>query len=817
MLERKQGPGARDGPGAGSRPKADDSASSAPTETVPPLSQPQDAIGPYHLLQKIGEGGMGEVWLAEQSAPVRRKVALKLIKAGMDSKEVIARFEAERQALALMDHPAIAKVFEAGATSRGLPYFAMEYVPGEPLTTYCDRHRLRTRERLDLFVQVCEGVQHAHQKGILHRDLKPSNVLVSLQGDRPVPKIIDFGVAKATGPRLTDKTIHTALGVLIGTPEYMSPEQAELTGLDIDTRTDVYALGVMLYELLTGALPFDSKELRSGNFDELRRKIREVEPPRPSTRVKTLGERSGEVAQRRQTEPGKLVSRLKGDLDWIVMKALEKDRTRRYGSPSELAAEITRHRQHQPVLAGPPSTAYRTGKFVRRHRFGVAVAAVAAVGLVVFSFTMAAQAARIAKERDRANREAEVSKRVSEFMTGLFQVSDPSEARGNTVTAREILDKGAEKIDKELADSPVIQAQLMHTMGHVYNRLGLDERGERLFERATEIRTHALGPEHPDTLVSRQSWGWVLYKRGRDTEAEQVLREVLEHQRRVRGDGHAETMRTMSALADVLVDRGKRVEAEELLAKALKTQRRVLGADHAETLRSMDSLAVLYVAQRRLDEAEALWREAYGIARRVLGPDHPVTLRAQYMLGNVYREEGHHEKAEALLREAIETMRHVLGVENPQTLGAMATLAGVLTGQGQLAQAESLDREILETRSRVLGPEHPNTLSSMNDLASDLIAQGRHHEAERLLIDLLNRQLAVLQAGHPRLANTRYNLACVAARRSQKKKALEWLRQAIDGGYAKYDEMAGDPDLRSLHGDPEFEHLVAAAQKNAGQ
>jgi serine/threonine protein kinase/WD40 repeat protein len=340
-------------------------------------------IGPYRLLRKLGAGGMGEVYEAEQREPVRRKVALKLIKWGMDTRSVVARFEAERQALAMMDHPCIAKVFDAGATDQGRPYFAMELVKGVPITDYCDRHKLPTQQRLELFMQVCEGVQHAHQKGIIHRDIKPSNVLVTIQDDKPVPKIIDFGVAKATEQRLTEKTVFTELGQLVGTPEYMSPEQAEMTGLDIDTRTDVYSLGVLLYELLSGALPFEPRELRQAGYDEIRRRIREDEPAKPSTRVSSLGEAASTAASNRGTEAGALIKRLRGDLDWISMKALEKDRTRRYGSPADLAADVARHLHSEPVLAGPPSTAYKMKKFVRRHRFGVATASVIALALVL--------------------------------------------------------------------------------------------------------------------------------------------------------------------------------------------------------------------------------------------------------------------------------------------------------------------------------------------------------------------------------------------------------------------------------------------------
>jgi serine/threonine protein kinase len=393
---------------------------SDPTQTAVSSASPTLTFGAYNLLQRIGEGGMGEVWLAEQKRPVHRRVALKIIKAGMDSAQVVARFEAERQALALMDHPAIATVFDGGTTPQGRPYFAMEYVKGEPITTYCDRQRLDTKERLELFIRVCEGVQHAHQKGVIHRDLKPSNVLVTERDGRPTPKIIDFGIAKATTQHLSDRTIFTEFGVLIGTPEYMSPEQAELTGLDVDTRTDVYALGVLLYELLTGTLPFDGTTLRQKGLDEIRRVIREVEPPRPSTRITQRGPASLEAAKNRDSVPARLASRLRGDLDWITMKALEKERTRRYDTVTGLANDVRRHLHDEPVLAGRPGAVYRTKKFVRRHRFGVAAASVFVFLLVTFAAVMAVQAERIAVERDRANREAESARRVSEFLVGLL-------------------------------------------------------------------------------------------------------------------------------------------------------------------------------------------------------------------------------------------------------------------------------------------------------------------------------------------------------------------------------------------------------------
>jgi non-specific serine/threonine protein kinase/serine/threonine-protein kinase len=383
-------------------------------ETRPGDSAPTPLpdFGPYHTIGVLGEGAMGIVYLAEQREPIRRRVALKVIKHADSSASVIARFESESQALALMDHPNIARVYDAGTTAGGRPYFAMEYVPGIPITDYCDRNLLGFRERLVLFQQVCQGVQHAHQKGVIHRDLKPSNVLVTLQDGKPVPKVIDFGVAKATNQRLTEKTVYTEIGVLIGTPEYMSPEQADLTGLDVDSTTDIYSLGVLLYELLVGALPFDPKALRKAGYAEIQRKIREEEPPRPTTRLSTMGRNAEEIARRRKSDVRSLIRLLRGDLEWITMKALEKDRTRRYAAASEFAIDIGRHLGHEPVMAGPPGIGYRVRKYVRRHRglvaAGTTVAAALLVGAVV-SFLLYLRAARAQETAEIESHAANVS------------------------------------------------------------------------------------------------------------------------------------------------------------------------------------------------------------------------------------------------------------------------------------------------------------------------------------------------------------------------------------------------------------------------
>ncbi len=637
-------------------------------------------IGPYRLTKMLGAGGMGEVWRAEQIEPIHRTVALKLIKAGMDTRAVVARFDSERQALALMEHPNIAKVFEAGATPEGRPYFVMEYVHGFPIIDYCDKHRLTIKERLGLFMQVCEGVHHAHQKAIIHRDLKPSNVLVGEVDDKPVPKVIDFGLAKAMGQQLTEMTLFTEAGAMLGTPDYMSPEQADRNEPNIDTRTDVYSLGVILYELLVGELPIGSHELRAAGKEAMLRKICKQEPPRPSTKLKSLGPSAKDSAERRKETPESLERRLRGDLDWITIKALEKDRSRRYGSASDLARDLQRYLHDQPVSAGPPSASYRAHKFIRRHRFGVGVAAAAVVLLIAFVVMQNIQLRKTRRERDRADR-------IAEFMTGIFKVSDPTQRIGSKVTAQEVLDKASKDIQIGLAKDPELQSRMMHVMGRAYMNLGLYPESQSLFERGIKVSGSALGEEHRDTLNIMQDLGWTLFQKGHLSEAESLERKVLEMQRRVLGPADHDTLSTMDNLAAILCEERKYAEAVNLSQQVLDQKKRMLGPEAFNTLVTMDNLSVELAAAGRLAEAEKLERETLEIQYRVFGRENLGTISSMINMADIERDMGRDEEALKLYAETLDLEQRVLGPDQPETAVTRYSLACILARRGQVDQA----------------------------------------------------------------------------------------------------------------------------------
>ena len=703
-------------------------------------------IGPYRLLQEIGRGGMGDVWLAEQKYPVRRRVAIKLIRSGMNTREVVARFESERQALALMDHPAIAKVLDAGSTAEGRPYFVMEYVAGIPITDYCDKHKLTTKQRLELFIPVCEGAQHAHQKAIIHRDLKPSNILVAEVDGKLIPKIIDFGVAKAIAQQLTAETMYTQLGAMIGTMGYMSPEQADSSREDVDTRSDVYSLGVVLYELLVGALPFDFRRIA---FDEAVRRLRLEDAPKPSTKLRAQGAHSATTARNRDTDLPTLTRQVRGDPDFITLKALEKERRRRYDTPLELAADIARYLRHEPVTAHAPSVTYRAQKYVRRHRVGVAAAA--AIGVVLIVATTVS-----IRQSIRANREAAVAHAISDFLQNdlLSQASaanqsGPAAKPNPHIEVRTALDRAAARIGGKFDGQPEVQAALHTTIGETYSTLGLYGEARAQFQRAMDLYRQALGPKSPNTLRAMSLLGNVADKEGNYPEAEALLTQALATQRQVAGPEYRETLRTMNNLAIVYQEEGKDPQAEALLEQTSAIKRRLFGPEHPSTLRTMENLALVYEDEGKFAKAEALLAHNLAAGRRVLGPEHPDTLVSMSNLALVMEDEGKYPQAEALFKENLVIGRRVLGPEHPDTLLSMANLAVDYGNEAKYTQGEALLKESLKIERRILGPEHPSTLLSVSYLAWIHQKQGKYDLAESYEAQALAGQRHTLGSKHP--------------------------------------------------------------------
>src|SRR6266404_6356392 len=631
-----------------------------------------DQIGRYKLLQQIGEGGCGVVFMAEQLEPIRRRVALKVVKPGMDTKSVIARFEAERQALALMDHPNIAHVFDAGATDSGRPYFVMELVRGFKITDYCDQKSLTNLARLDLFIQVCEAVQHAHQKGIIHRDIKPSNILVTTSNEgKALPKVIDFGIAKATtGQRLTDKTLFTAFEMLIGTPAYMSPEQAELTSLEVDTRTDIYSLGVLLYELLTSTTPFDTRELLKAGLDEVRRVIRDQEPVRPSTRLSTMiAADLTSVSQHRHVEPPKLIREVRGDLDWIVMKALEKDRSRRYATANALALDVKRFLTNEAISARPPSKLYRFQKILVRNKLlflGIgAIAALLIAGLIVVSASLA----RERQARQDADSDKQKAQQATKFLENMLQGVGPSVALGqDTKMLRGILDQTAERVGKEMTNQPTVEAELRTLIGRLYLEIGNYGQAEKMHRATLAIDRKLFGPESPETAAALSDLGVSLWKEGKQPEAEAAHLEAMAIRRQLFGNEHADVATSLNNLANVYRHYQRPMQAEPLVREALRIRQKLFGTDSLEAADSLRVLSILLGDEDKPAEAEAKAREVLAIRRKRIGPEDPLVAASLADVAWAAGKQGKWDEVESLQREALAMQRQLLGDRHPASM-----------------------------------------------------------------------------------------------------------------------------------------------------
>jgi serine/threonine protein kinase/tetratricopeptide (TPR) repeat protein len=760
----------------------------------------------YKLIEELGSGGMGVVYMAEQKEPVKRNVALKIIKLGMDTQEVVARFDMEKQALAVMTHPNIAKVYDAGATKSGRPYFVMELVSGSPITDYCDKHKLSIKERLELFIPVCEAVQHAHQKGVIHRDLKPSNVLVEVQGDKPTPKVIDFGIAKATGHRLAERTLFTERGQLIGTPEYMSPEQAEISGLDVDTRTDIYSLGMMLYELLVGVLPFDPKALRSAGFAEIQRIIREEEPPRASTRFSNLGDTQTSIVEQRKTDVASLHKQLKGDLEWITMKAMEKDRTRRYASANELATEIQRYLNLQPVLAGPPSGLYRLRKFVRRHKVVVGFASVLFTFIVAFAIIAALQSARIARERDRALTAEKLTKEQRDRAIEAEQIEAnqrkiAEEARIGEQKQRLIAEtnvKRALEAEKRAADeakrakNEAERAQKeADTANQVTNLIANlfasadpnKSRGETITVREVLDKS---AEQVPKTLMNKPLVKYRLMRTiasiydelGMTDKASNMLEAALKVYTQNVSANDTTAAGETKYLGRILRNKGDFARAEELDRKALGILRNLPKTESnvSEMIGTMNELASLLAdGKGQYEEAEKLMREAHEIYRNFYGK----SVGEEYLndLAGVLEKKGDYEGAQKLLQEALTKYKEKYGEQHSYTAVAINNLAMVLRDKGDYTTAESNIRKALAICQKVY-KEHWITAVMMDNLAQVLRDKGEYEEAENLYQNALGMYRKQLKESLY-IGNTLSHLSSLMLDKKEYNAAEEFCQQAL--------------------------------------
>ena len=775
-----------------------------------------DDIGPYHLLQMIGEGGFGEVWLAERRAPIVQRVAMKVIRPVLERREILARFQQERQALALLEHSNIARIFDAGETERGWPYFVMEYVAGEPITDYADRHMLSVEDRLRLFIPVCDAVQHAHMRGIIHRDIKPSNVLVEVRDGQAMPKVIDFGVAKAINHTLAQETVFTERGVLIGTPEYMSPEQAEMSELNVDTRTDVYSLGVLLYELLTGTVPFERQVLFKAGIDEIRRVIRNTDPPRPSTKLTSMLPDAPEIARRRHTSVNELVSCLRSELEWIPLKALQKDRTQRYESASELRSDVCRYLDHEPLVAGPDSAAYTLYKFIRRNRAAVGV--VAAVGAAVVLGLGAAllglrearrQETIAGQQRDRAEqslKEAEVQKvaaqeqaivaarqriragKALEFLSAMFgTVEGVGSADGpgavsiaaGTIDLRRVLAQAESRAVREFVDDRESLGRISHMLGNVRAAIGEQSDAIRLLRQGSTSLNEFLGQDDPEAILATNDYALALRAAGRLDEAEDILRNILPRARLGFGADHPETATMLNNLGELAYARGDLGAAKEVLTEALKLRGRQQGEHSAEALNSMMNLSAVLAAQGDLVEAEQMQRVVVEQRRTQFTRDDRRTLSAEGTLATTLYRQGKREPALEMLQDVLKRQEAVLGADHEETLQTASNTAQVLMDLGRTSEAEPLFRRSVEGLARTLGPENPLAITAANNLGTLLLNTGRTSEALPLLEQGLQASLRVYGADNPETVVARNNLGRAYQNLARMDEALAQFEQAL--------------------------------------
>ncbi len=716
-------------------------------------------IDRYSIIDHIGEGGMGSVYEARQQNP-DRSVALKVIKRGMDTKQVIARFEAERQAIAMMDHPNIAQVFDAGTTEDGRPFFAMEFVRGVSIIEYCQTHTLNFHARLDLFVQVCRAIQHAHQKGIIHRDIKPSNVLVTEVDGTPVPKIIDFGIAKATDARLNTKTAITIHGQLVGTPAYMSPEQTKLNNQHVDTRTDIYSLGVLLYELLTGTTPFTDKDLLSKGFAEMMRVINDDEPDKPSTRLITLEKQGATSAIDQKNDSRKLGSLLQGDLDWIVMKCLEKNPDRRYESASALAQDIARFMHNEPVEARPPTRSYQIQKYIQRHR-GQVIAGAAVMGVLLLGIAGTTigmiwaldEQANAKQSAVVAENEAQTAEEIVEFLlTDLLGAADPARMEDRDLTVRQAVSIASESIEGKFADRPGVEARVRLTIAQTLEQLGVFDQAEPHHRRQLEIYRSLEGEAGNDTINAMHSLASNLMYQGRFDDAIEITLDEIAILRDSRKPSDSQLNNALSSLGVAYLQTGQYAKAAPILEETLQAKRLSNGDLDPSTLSSIHNLAGLYGQIGQSERSLELSREAYQGRLETLGPGDPRTFGSLNLVTWMLNKLERYDEAKVILKDAIANAQARLGPTHVQTIGLIRTLANQHRKQEEFAQAEQLLTPMLAALRNTLGDKNINTFSAMRSLASDIAEQGRNDQALVLFAEALQHARAALPPSSTDLA-----------------------------------------------------------------
>jgi eukaryotic-like serine/threonine-protein kinase len=723
-----------------------------------------DRVGPYRLLRELGEGGCGIAYLADQSKPVKRQVALKVIKPGMDTKAVIVRFEAERQALALMDHPNVAKVFDAGTTLEGRPYFVMELVRGIRITEYCTQSRLTVPERLSLFIQVCQAIQHAHQKGIIHRDIKPSNVLVTMHDGLPLAKVIDFGIAKATRGRLTDHTLHTHVDQIMGTPAYISPEQTGPAQVAVDTRSDIYSLGSLLYELLTGRTPLDPNELAEVGIDQLRHKIVTEEPSRPSVRLESLSE---EILQTLSRQTGttslKLIKQVRDDLDWIVMQCLEKHPSRRYQTVSELVADLDRHLRGEPVHARPPSVARSVCKFARRHRIAFAFSlsvSMFLLAMTVLAVTMTVQAQRIAEERDRAEREKQRAEKTANVALNVVAIADPFHSRGNDVTAATLLQQAATSIKHELADQPGPRARLLQAVGRAYVRRG-EFRPAIDYLRDAVPLLHQIPGAEGEALLTMIDLSSALRMSGDWRGARAVLMDGVSVSKQSGLEQSAAHAKLILNVGRVELEEGRISDAQRHFETSLRLYQRTAGTRSVEAAEALAELAQTSLWNDNIEEAEQSLREALAIFETTVPPMYPDRIVAEIRLTEVLYLQNRLDDASRILESALEKNAELYGRRSLEVVDVLDRLAMVRYSQRRLDEAEALSREAVASCAVARGLEHADTASMEITLARTLIEVRKYMEAEALLRRALKTLAATLPPDHQYVASAEYFLGDV--------------------------------------------------------